>query len=167
MDARRNPQHARIVIPALLDLWGKCPRNNFMWNPKTCGKSLEISGRWPSAYFFQGLQPYVLSPGTWNLQCFIWVWKGGMPGMGPDVSLGQTVDASVQRFLSNRIYASRISSYVGLYIHRCLYMRYLSIYVLIHLVNNAIDLHMRKYVYIIILYIIYIYTYINVKLMDM
>jgi hypothetical protein len=31
------------------------------------------------------LQPYVLSPDTWNLQCFIWVWKGGMPGMGPDV----------------------------------------------------------------------------------
>ena len=81
--------------------------------------------------------------------------------MGPDVSLGQTVDASVQRFLSNRIYASRISSYVGLYIHRCLYMRYLSIYVLIHLVNNAIDLHMRKYVYIIILYNIYIYIHIH------
>jgi hypothetical protein len=64
VDARRNPQHARIVIPALLDLWGKCPRNNSMWNPKTCGKSLEISGRWLSAYFFQGLQPYVLSPDT-------------------------------------------------------------------------------------------------------
>ena len=34
------------VGPALPDFWVEYSRNKSMWNPKTCGKSLEISGRW-------------------------------------------------------------------------------------------------------------------------
>ena len=68
-------------------------------------------------------------------------------------------------YVSNRIHASCILIYVGLCIHthRCLCMRYLSIYWLIHAVSTTIDLHMRNYVFHIIYIYTYIYTYINMK----